>query len=291
MKAQNYFDLVGSYLDGELEPDQLQQFEQELERNPDLRQELGFHKELIEGIRANRMSELKARLDNVPVSGGGLSGGAIGKYIAGAVIVGGIGYGVVVLTDSPDSDLVPMETTTEQVTEAVEEPQPLVTTQPAQEEDAPSTEVTEGNDEANEPTAVNQEQDSEEEAVMPSVPDPLEDFDSDVAAEEELDMPSTELTITEAPVKSNLEVEIITNKRRFDFHYQVVEDKLVLYGGFDEEPYELIEINTDSQQKLYLYFKSNYYAIERDALEIRPLDRINNTNLIQQLEIVRSNNQ
>jgi len=107
-------------------------------------------------------------------------------------------------------------------------------------------------------------------------------------AEEDLELPESALGSEEELADSNLEIEIITNKRKYPFHYQVIEGRLLLYGDFDEEPYELLEINVNSQKKLYLFFKKQYYEIEKDTTEISPLQGVSNKSLIRELEKIKN---
>ena len=111
MSNSNYIEKVGAFLDNELDGDELVRFNEDLAQNPALVEELNFQKELIEGIKNNRRTELKARLDNVQIGNGFWSGTAV-KLVSGVVIVAGIGYGIFELSNSPDSpDSNEMQTT------------------------------------------------------------------------------------------------------------------------------------------------------------------------------------
>lgn len=121
----------------------------------------------------------------------------------------------------------------------------------------------------------------------PNVPQP-EAFEMENPAEEELELPETSLGTDEKPIESKFEIEIITNKRKYPFHYQVDSGRLLLYGDFDEEPYELLEINVNEEKKLYLYFKDQYYEIEESAAEITPLQKVSSKSMINELEKLKN---
>ena len=107
-------------------------------------------------------------------------------------------------------------------------------------------------------------------------------------SEEELELPETTLGSEEKPMESEFEIEIISNKRKYPFHYQVNSGRLLLYGDFDEEPYEFLEINVNEEKKLYLFFKDQYYEIEESATEITPLRRVSSKSLINELEKLKN---
>jgi hypothetical protein len=89
----SYIELVGAYLDGELVGDELASFESELNSNASLSAEVESQSEIINGIKEARKAELIARLDNIPISSGGTSTSVLTKFVAGVVILGGIGFG------------------------------------------------------------------------------------------------------------------------------------------------------------------------------------------------------
>ena len=77
-------------------------------------------------------------------------------------------------------------------------------------------------------------------------------------------------------------------KRKYNFHYQLVEKKLVLYGNFEDEPFEILEINKeDGGVDLFLYHKEHFYGIVQGSEKIQPLKEINNPQLIERLESLR----
>ena len=122
-----------------------------------------------------------------------------------------------------------------------------------------------------------------EDIITPDVPEPIDEFETDKISEDDIEVPSKNLGIMEYPNESNLEISIIRNKRKYNFHYQVKTDQLILYGNFDEEPYQLLEINVGNDKHLYLYFKGMYYEIDKKTQEVAPLIKITNRKLISAL--------
>jgi len=288
-EINKYYDLVGAYLDNELEGDHLDDFNKELTGNPDLKKELEYQHQLIEGIKANRRLELKSRLDNVTVGGPSTTGSVI-KILSGAVIVAGIGFGIynfILKEEDPQQEIYTTEADIFEEPKQEEEPVVIETGSDPVEEEPTQEETPASEGDKSVEFQPDQEVKSTE-VIIPDVPEPIEDFATDNIDDEDLDVPSKNLGLTEAGAEPSLEVEIISNRRRFDFHYQVLEDRLILYGTFDEEPYQLLEINLNKEKQLYLYFKDRYYNLNRNANEITPLTEITNSSLIIELDKIKN---
>ena len=281
-----YYDIVGAYLDNELEGEALRDFKTELATNPALNKELEFQQQLIEGIKENRMLDLKTRLDNIPVSGGA---GAMtfGKIVSGVVILAGVGYGVFKIIGIDESSTQQPDIISEVVENRPDAIQPATEDEPNQnlsEEEAGRVQKE---------TVITRKQDTVEDNAMeklnsgdiitPDVPEPIDEFETDKISEDDIVVPSKNLGTMEYPDESNLEISIISNRRKYKFHYQVKTGQLILYGNFDEEPYQLLEINAGNDKHLYLYFKGKYYEIDKKTQEVAPLIKITNRKLISAL--------
>ncbi len=69
------FEKIAAYVEGELSAEESAQFEQAMEANPELLREVGFQKDIVQGIQDFRKAELKARLDQLQV--GSVSSSAV----------------------------------------------------------------------------------------------------------------------------------------------------------------------------------------------------------------------
>ena len=124
------------------------------------------------------------------------------------------------------------------------------------------------------------------EVTMPDIVDPFETEVAEDNVEEDLSVPAN-TTTTELNLRSKLDVEI-KMKRKYNFHYQLIEQKLVLYGDFEDEPFEILEINKDNGGiDLYLYYKDNFYGIDQGSKKIEALKEIADPVLIQRLQALR----
>ena len=84
---------------------------------------------------------------------------------------------------------------------------------------------------------------------------------------------------------SALDDEIIETKAS-KIKYRYYDGKLYLYGKFQQEPYEILEINSASGRRIYLYHLTNFYEISSSDKPVE-LKAIDNSKLIQELEILR----
>ena len=280
-EKNSYIEQVGTYLDGDLTGEELSIFEAELTTNESLSQEVTSQKELIEGIKSFRKNELIARLDNLPVGSAGIISSSFTKFIAGAVILGGIGFGYY-------QWMMPGQKTTEipetQIEKQIEVPGEEISQIETKKETEPvkSTETKETPSQKQNTTNKKEEEVIEkQDVIIPVVPDPEIEDDNEV--EDDLEIPDSNIGTPDITEKSGMEVDIIFDSK-YTFHYRVAQGNLTLYGNFNEEPYQIIEINVDREKQWYLYFKETYYSIDKSVEEISPLRSISNESLIRELE-------
>ncbi len=93
---------------------------------------------------------------------------------------------------------------------------------------------------------------------------------------------------TKEEASKEIEVENVS-QTKYDLHYKFFSGKLFLYGDFNSIPYELLEINSGNHRSLYLYHDEVYYQLSQNEQRIVPLMPIDNQELIDELEIIRSN--
>jgi hypothetical protein len=285
---QTYFSKVGAYLDNDLIGEDLASFENELKSNPKLANELNYQKDLIEGIKNFRKAELIGHFDSLPISTG-VSTGIIAKFIAGAAVVGGISFGIynmiTVQTPEQENTIAADQKEISQASEEViipqsEKSESIYKDNEALEENIPEPKA--------QPETVNKQTiETTSEQVVPVVPNPIQDMDT-AESEEDLEIPENIIGSIENVEKNTPEVEIISNIRRYQFHYAVKDGKLELYGDFDEEPYQILEINVNDEKQLFLYFKEKYYSIDSQMDNITPLIEITNESIIIKLDEIKN---
>jgi len=295
-KGQSYEQLVGSYLDNEMSEKQRTDFENQLQNDPELKKEMQFQQEVINGVKDFRRLALKARLENIPIYTPIYQTIAF-KAVAVVAITAGIGFGTYYLLNKGDeSTLTKVELTDNNSTlseiEEVIPAVPYATPTDANSDTANSTDFETPNKAAI-TTQKSRKRDKSTvtaSTVKPNVATPqVETFaDNEFESEEisALKTQSTE-TITE-PLSEALEVATIKDKKN-KFHYKFYENRLYLLGSFDDMPYEIIEINSKSGKKFFLYYKENFYRLQNDQVKPAPLERIENDSLVNELKIIQMN--
>ena len=262
-------------------------FEDLLEVNPGLQQELQFQMDVIKGIGEYRKAQLLANLEAVNIGPAWLTfiqHNPIAQYIGGAIALSLIGGSVYFFAD------------TEQVSQVSQESTGVATVEPPLVEmvdfDLPEGLVIEAPEELhNHETSMVEEQPvvSAEAATnrvvgfTPSVHVPsVEDVEADPDFVPD-DLPATD--IAEKPVNEPIDVELVdTRSNRIRYRYYA--GKLYLYGNFEQDPYEILEINSAEGRTVYLYHQESFYKIE-SSNEILPLEAIRDQRLIQELIILQ----
>lgn len=265
------FEKIDDYLANRLSDSEKVTFENQLEGDPSLKEEFTFQKGVLKGVQQARIAELKQMLNQVPVGSAGLSAGQIAATV--------ISTGVVLFSlyyflgnDQPQS------------VEPTAEPELIIApTEPRNQVPDTSVPVIESPTK-NEPKD-KEEPTRESKASSPvkkpaiHVVDPSDEFK---AAEE-----PTGVTPLRTPIASS-KLEVITDSsdKKHSFHYQFKQGKLQLFGPFENNLYEILEIHGDSHA-VFLYYKENYYLLDESQNAITPLAPIRDGKLLQKLKEYR----
>ena len=283
---------IEAYFNNELPEADKQQLMQDINSDASLKSEFQFQESVIDGIKDYRKKELIARLDNIQIVSAGQSIllktiGVVG--IATVVTVGTYMW----LNRAEDQGITTDDVTnTEQLLTQPEETQAEVVN-----EIDPGSAV--ADEEINEEEQVNKElvavpvetetasikSDKDDSTLVPEViiPDVQEpETGSSVNVDEDLSAPEA-MSSSTIRLRSSTDVEVKLSKK-YDFHYQVKDGGLVLFGNFNDSPFEVIELKTNQGINLYLYFEDHFYSLANDSEEIKPLKIIENKQLIKELE-------
>ncbi len=274
------FDLIEKYVTKSLSEAERLSFEQEMKGNAQLRSEVQLQQEIIEGVKQARVAELKAMLNNVPISGGySLTAGQIALATLTAGIIGAALY-FTMRTESVEPQHVSQDIKVQQsVPSEITEIAPV-------EESTPEPEVTSAEAEAtsNIPaTAKKNPAPKERSTPSVSVMDPTEELTS--KTEEAI---ANEVNTRSEISASSIEVETQSGNKDYPFHYQYAKGKLHLFGPFDAGLYEIIEINGGSHT-IFLYYKEAYYHLDQRESKIVPLIQIRDAELLNRLDQFRDN--
>lgn len=279
------FDLIDEYLTNRLNGQDKELFENQLESDPALKSEVELQKTILQGIKAARSQELKTMLSKVPVGGSTIHFDFSIARLAAGVIGAGVLAASLYYYFKPNLHFQDASTDilkkTEKLKPAIEEKKPGESVPTDSAAHTPSPKLEEGTGKKKSPA-------SPVKVVPAAVQKPsLEVID-----------PSEELNRKEIPTEkpgsgtragvtaSQVDVEVDSSDKKYNFHYQFVGGKLMLFGAFDKSLYEVIEINGD-QHSLFLYYKDQFYLIDEKVNWLTPLVAIKDASLTAKLKEYR----
>lgn len=291
-KETNLFEQIELYLTDQLSESERTQFVSQLQQDPLLKEELQFQNDIIQSIRNNRKVQLKSRLDNIQLPGPGIGESTVsGLKLAGSILaIATVGVGTYFYLQEPDA----VPEVTPPIEQITQEPETVVPVEVDQVETSPIIEQ-ETKQEADQQIAETVEQTTAPEAEP--IPEPpaqrVQPNLIELPADEELGSTTEMVDLPGLPAGSEdlNEVPEMAVKKiqdgKHNFHYQYYNDKLYLYGDFQNIPYEILDLAGSESRKLYLFYMGNFYYIRSDQSEISPLEVITDAHLVNELNILR----
>lgn len=278
-------EMMDDYLSNRLNAEQKSAFEQQVQADPQLAQELNIQQGLVEGLKQARVVELKSMLNNIPVSP--VSGGSslLTKVGTWAVVAGLVITGIYFFTTKEEETASGTKQIAEQTPEVQPETEEVPETQPEatpekQEESAPAVTKTDKK-------KTSAEAKPEVTEAKPTKPDVFVPTDEADEATKEFERAEME-NIKKAFVTSSIVVETDTMSKKYSFHYVFRDSKLILYGAFEKNVYEILEFIGDEKRTVVLFYKSNYYLLDIAKAEPTKLSPIRDQKLLKMLKAHRS---
>jgi len=294
MSEINFFRLIDAYFDGTIKPTEKIMLENKIQTDPLLKAEFDLQQNIVSGIEATRKAELKQRLSAVDIgTPAGIVSSAAVKWITGSLIsvslIGGLLYwnikdkSSIIPLDIKFQDAIKWNTSVDlnipeskafaneisQIETSVVENVKTKTNPVAELEKAEIASV-----ESNESAKVK--------------PQSLLSFEDEALFQqqqsEELERLDTHAILTET--SSDTEIEIFAPVIEEKYHYRYFNNKLYLYGNFEQEPYEIIELNNKGDRRLFLSYKNNIYTIEQNITETAQLKKLNDKMLTKELMLI-----
>jgi len=290
-------ELINAYFDNELNASEKKMFEDRLARDTELQREYKFQEDVIEGIREARRQSLKARLNQVQVGGAATGGSSwtAGKIAGLIILAAAAGFGIYyfypesepqlaetpAIIEEPIRDEATQTPVTPEQQDTNKDEEPVGETPPVVNE---TTEAGEKTDEvpAREESETNVQEEVKNPVVAPSFEDPK-------GEETEIELPTGDISGKAVVASDNLEVAVENDSRRFDFHYALENDRLTLYGNFEEDLYEILEFNTADMKAWFLSFNGEYYRLEPTEGKVERLEKVTDNRLLQTLKEASGN--
>lgn len=293
--------LVNAYFDGDLSESQVHDFENQLKNDPELKQEYDFQNDIVNGLKEARRLELKAMLNNTTVGGANVAGSGLGfgKIAASILFLGLVGSGVAWYLSGSGESIEEIEQSTkivEDIEPQIEEEPTVVVEEQLDSENKQTEQLIKIEEEepadirSNAASNVNKAEEVaiEEEPVVitkPDIktPDVITSFDNEESEENEIISPESGLGTEAKNEMPTIEVDIDNTKKKYTFHYQLKDGRLILYGSFDKGLYEILEFNTPRGKNVFLYYKDEYFALSENKEKVTPLVAVKDKELIQKL--------
>jgi hypothetical protein len=283
----NNIELIDDYLTNRLSGEDKVAFEAQISSDPSLKADLELQKQLIESVKNARAAELKSMLNQVQVPAGNSASFTTpimrmaASIIGAGLMIAGVSYYFTVNKDAAPKMATSLEDSLRKVSpeefEPLEEP---VNPEPAK---VKSIDIDE---KANIETKEN-----EADPIIKNTPnkpkfdlvDPTNEIEegnkgSISNGKEEIKKP----LIT----ASQVAVEIEASNKKYPFHYQFNQGKLLLYGSFDKSLYEILELNGE-KHSVFLFYKDSYYSLDENVHTITKLEPIKNEVLVNKLKEYR----
>jgi hypothetical protein len=284
MAVERDFELLDDYLSNRLTGQDKVAFEEKLQSDPELKQELNIQKSLIDGIRQARVVELKSMLNTIPVSTIPTGQSAIVKVGAWIIAAGITATSLYFFLD---------RNTEKELPESEPETEEIAPTEPDLKEEDSAVSLSENtkaevdpNPEPEEPKEVKPKTVTPAKKPAINVYDPTkENTPASFNAAEQVEI------ISKAFVTSSVEVETESYNKDYKFHYVFRNKKLVLYGIQEKDLYEILEFISGEKRTVFLFYKANYYWLDSAQSNPAPLIPIKDRTLLRKLKEYRGNNQ
>ncbi len=287
MASERDLELLDDYIGNRLTGADKEYIERKLEQDPDLRSEYAIQQQIAAGLRKARAAELKQMLNNIPVppASGQISG--LTK-IAGAVVVAvvslSIGY---FFWQSGVQRPTPGSPITEQTAEHTPSGEPERAPEVVSDDAAPMLKEPERT-----PVPSSARKNNDEQVSAQKNTSRINAFDPTSDEESATDPVIPEANVSNGPQAtmkaSEMVVETDNSNKKYSFHYQVRDGKLILYGSFEKNFYEILEFIASEKRTVFLFYRDTYYLLNTNAEKITPLVQVNDPELLSKLRQYRA---
>ncbi len=295
MSETNFFRLIEAYFDGTIKPTDKTMLEHKVQKDPLLKAEFDLQKSIVEGLEQTRKFQLKQRLNAIDVSvpAPGLISSTTVKWIGSSLVVASLLTALYFWPFSSTS-IIPLNLTSNDAVnwganeEAIMPKNKLATSQ-----NMPATAlfvkptVVPDKDLASTSNITNKALPSVSDLKAEVKPQSLVSFEDEklFKAENEKLNSLNARSIT-APAIAETEIALLAPIAEQKYHYKYFNNKLFLYGNFDEQPYEIVELNNKGNRQLFLSYKEYIYIIEENVTEIDQLSTLKDKMLIKELLLI-----
>lgn len=292
---------IDNYHSGRMTPEEVIAFEKELATNPELKAESDLQREVVNGLKEFRKTQLKARLDAIDVTPSWIEfaqQSTLMKSFGGVAVATLIGAGIYfnaerIETPSMDNDIVidaPNYESPDFVWSLGEEDKNEIVTLdplPEKKKEIPLSKPVEEKTPQTMTNVVAEEVKTEKKEFTPdfNAPNAKSIQDEEALKTASLD----ELPQKQAVAVNNDPIDVKTEiTKSLDVKYKYYDGKLFLTGDFDRAPYEILEINSASGRRIYVKYLDKYYQVGVTD-QLTALPEVTDTAVIEELKLLRQN--
>lgn len=285
MASERDLELLDDYIRERLSDADRAAFEQKLQGDAALQRELKIQQHIADGIRKARAAQLKTMLGSVPVAAVTTTASILVKVAASVVLTGLVATGIYFYINRNEPSPAGQPAQQAQpgpIDSAAADTNNSISPESASPtpEDRPATEPRK-HVEPTQPSEAGAAPNEKIKAYNPA--------DDQNAAETTADVPKAGATEGSAAAKTSPVAVVDNTNVKYTFHYQFKEGKLMLYGAFEKNLYEILEIFSDNKRTTFLYYKTNYYLLDEQGEDIKSLQPIRDETLLQKLREYRKN--
>lgn len=280
------FELIDDYLTNRLNEQDRKSFEKQMASDPALKADVELQREIIQGLKAARIAELKAILNKVPIANPTIFFSPL-RIAAGLIGTAVLATGIYLYSEK-NGDFNPNQISSSLVDSIRQSEQNNSEVQVDSivnnvNDDVKIERKIENSETKNNDVHVNEKPKENKPAIdlLDPTDDLTENNDDKVLENSAAKVPAIAI--------ASIEVSVNSAERKYKSHYQFVNGKLVLYGNFDSGLYEIIEVNGQASRSLFLYYKTVYYLLDESKKEVTLLKEISDPVLLQKLNTFQSN--
>ncbi|MDF9796174.1 hypothetical protein OKW21_001437 [Catalinimonas alkaloidigena] len=303
MKDFIYSDKFDNYLKGKLSKNEKIAIEDDIHQDPLLRSEVKLQQDIYKSLGEARRSYLKSRLDQVTLHTNvwyEFTGIQFAAVLTSLIFLTGGGYYLYQYSKEvePEISLVEIEVPKQNslipsgnispdlpIVDFRDEEPDEHTLSASSENDFIQPEVEDLN-ESNEKSEIALTEDKAD-VELPNLvrPEVLNSFNDESQNIDYEDFEAPDKTLLQATEYSNADVEIETLlDSKYNFHYQLYNNKLYLHGNFEGVPYRVIALNQEEKKKkLFLNYNGAFYKLKLDQKEVALLEAIQDSTVIKAL--------
>lgn len=306
---------LDNYHSGRMSESEMADFNKLLESDPALKAESDLQSDIVNGLKEYRKLELKSRMDAINVGPTWIEfaqQSALMKSFGGVIIASLIGTGIYIYGERPvENGSDQLATVEAQKVEsidfvwslgeedesstsvALDKPQKIVETLESDSREDFTQSKPSASDAIEQAVAKNNTESSQSEPEVknevykPTFEAPAAESISDESEFTTTDLDEIPSNSESAVAENTIDVRSEITKSSI-IKYKYYDGKLFLNGAFDKAPYEILEINSASGRRIYVYYLGSYYKVS-NADKLTELPKVNNPEVISELKLLREN--